>query len=56
MRSLTVWDEQGVGDTIQFARFLPQLQARGIQVTFVCRAELVGLMASLSVTVIPASL
>jgi hypothetical protein len=55
VRSLTVWDEQGVGDTIQFARFLPKLAARGIEVTFVCREELAALMSRLGVTVIAAS-
>jgi hypothetical protein len=54
VRSLTVWDEQGAGDTVQFARFLPALKARGIEPVFVCRAELAELIAELGVTVVAA--
>lgn len=32
-RSVLVWNEQGNGDTIQFARFLPKLVERGLTVT-----------------------
>ena len=55
VRSLTVWDEQGAGDTVQFARFLPKLAERGIDVTFVSRAELAELVAELGVRVIAAN-
>ncbi|HEY3950854.1 hypothetical protein [Phenylobacterium sp.] len=52
--ALTVWDEQGVGDTLQFVRFLPILKARGIEVTFVCRGELTSLLGELPVKVVAA--
>lgn len=54
VRSLTVWDEQGAGDTIQFSRFLPQLKASGAEVAFVCRPDLAPLMACLGADIIPA--
>lgn len=47
VRSLTVWDEEGVGDSIQFSRFLPQLAARGVDVTLIGRSTLNPLMAQL---------
>ncbi|MFL5298597.1 MAG: glycosyltransferase family 9 protein [Phenylobacterium sp.] len=54
VKSLTVWDEQGSGDTIQFARCLLTLQERGIEVTFVCRKALAPLMRELPIRVIEA--
>lgn len=54
VKQLVVWDEQGIGDSIQFARFLPRLQARGVEVTYVCRPPLVELMRPLGVPVVPA--
>jgi hypothetical protein len=52
--SLLVWGEQGFGDQIQFARYVPLLRERCIRVTLVCRPELKGLFAALDVPVIPA--
>jgi hypothetical protein len=54
IRSLTVWDEQGSGDTIQFARFIPDLAARGITVTLFARPELADLFTGLGATVVRA--
>lgn len=50
--SLVVFDEQGAGDAIQFLRFLPRLQERGIAVTFVGRAELTALVEAMGVPAI----
>ena len=41
-RLLVAW-EQGFGDQIQFARFLPALGDAGAEVTFLCAPELVSL-------------
>jgi len=43
-KRLLVYCEQGIGDVIQFARFLKDLPMRGAAVTFLCRASLVDLM------------
>src|SRR5260221_4901738 len=42
-RSIVVYSEQGMGDAIQFVRFLPQLTAMGAKVTFLCHPGLVRL-------------
>jgi len=47
-RSIIVYSEQGLGDAIQFARFLPRLVARGARVTFLCHAVLVRLFRPLA--------
>src|SRR5262249_31058613 len=39
-RSIVVFDEQGHGDAIQFARYLPDLAARGANVAYLCRSHL----------------
>jgi ADP-heptose:LPS heptosyltransferase len=39
-RHIVVFAEQGLGDTIFGARFLPELAARGAEITLVCRAPL----------------
>ncbi len=44
---LIVFDEQGVGDTIQFCRYLPQLAEAGLDITFFCRNTAQRLVRSL---------
>ena len=46
-RSILIFGEQGLGDQIQFARYLPLLIERGAEVTFFCAAKLVRLLRSL---------
>ena len=42
-RHLLVHAEQGLGDAIQFVRFVPQLAARAERVTLLCQRSLLGL-------------
>lgn len=44
---LIVFDEQGVGDTIQFSRYLPLLADAGVDVTFFCRSKALRLLRGL---------
>lgn len=59
-RILLVWAEQGLGDAMQFARFLPQLRAAHPQagLLFVCRRALhpvlAGMAAHERITLMPA--
>jgi tetratricopeptide (TPR) repeat protein len=46
-RSIVVYSEQGLGDTIQFARFLPELARRGAKLTFLCHPNLMRLFKPL---------
>lgn len=54
-RRLLVVREQGLGDQIQFARFLPELGARGAETIFLCDPPVEGLMAGLADRVVPAA-
>ena len=51
-KRLLVWPEQGFGDQIMFARFIPELVRRGAEVTLVAPAELVALFSGLGATVL----
>ncbi|HSD36642.1 MAG TPA: tetratricopeptide repeat protein [Rhodocyclaceae bacterium] len=44
-KSVLAWHEQGFGDTIQFARYIPLLIQRGAKVTFMVPASLRSLFA-----------
>ncbi len=46
-RTILVHCEQGLGDTIQFVRYLPLLKSRGARIIFYCQEELISLVASL---------
>lgn len=43
-KHLLVWNEQGFGDALMYARFLPLLAARADKVTFLCERPLLSLM------------
>lgn len=43
-QTIVIHAEQGLGDTIQFVRYLPQIQERGGKVVFCCAKELVPLL------------
>ncbi len=50
-RTLLVFSEQGLGDTIQFCRYLPLLEQRGARVLFSPQKPLTRLLATLSPTI-----
>lgn len=54
-KHLVVVREQGFGDQIMFARFLPRLAAMAGKVTYVCSPNLVRLFEGLGVELVPAS-
>lgn len=47
-RSILVWDEQGLGDLIQFSRYLPRLVEAGADVTLLCRKNMRRLLSNVS--------
>lgn len=46
-KTVLAYDEQGLGDAIQFARFVAELEKRGAHVVLMVRAPLVALLKSL---------
>jgi len=46
-KRILVWWEQGLGDTLQFCRYVPLLRERGAEVVFEVQAPLKKLLASL---------
>jgi hypothetical protein len=52
-KRLLVWLEQGFGDTLQFARFVPELKALGAEVVWVCQPELAPLFEGLGARIVP---
>ena len=46
-RTILIYHEQGFGDTIQFCRFVPQLNALGARVVFEIPQALMGILSSL---------
>ena len=47
-KAILVWDEQGLGDLIQFSRYLPYLVELGADVTFLCRKNMHRLLRGLT--------
>ncbi len=51
-KTIFVYREQGLGDLIQFSRYLPLLEKQGAQVILEAPASLISLMRSISKTII----
>jgi tetratricopeptide (TPR) repeat protein len=47
-KTILVYTDEGLGDTIQFARYIPMLAARGARVILVADAPIVSLLTGLS--------
>lgn len=50
-RKILIWSEQGLGDSIQFARYIPELCKLGADITFVTPPALSTLMGKLNGTI-----
>lgn len=49
-----IYAEQGLGDTIQFSRFLPDLQRSGVNVTFSVKSNIHHLLKNLNIKLVAA--
>jgi len=49
-KTILVYGEQGLGDTIQFARYIPKLAVQGATVIVQCRPQLIRLLRSVEGT------
>lgn len=52
-KTVLLFDDQGMGDAIQFSRFLAQVKARGANPVVMMRASMLRLMEGLGVTLSP---
>lgn len=52
-KRLLVWLEQGFGDSLQFARFVPPVKALGAEVVWVCQPELATLFQGMGAKIVP---
>jgi Flp pilus assembly protein TadD len=52
-RTIGLFSEQGFGDTVQFARYVPMLEERGARVWLMCRRELARLLEPMIAVVRP---
>jgi hypothetical protein len=53
VQRLLVWPERGFGDTLQFARLLPELERRGVRASLASVPALAGLLGEAGVDVVP---
>lgn len=53
-RSILIWPEQGAGDHIMFARFVPELARRGARVTLLVPPNLARLFSTLPASIVVA--
>jgi len=45
-KNILVWSEQGLGDSIQFSRFIPHLASMGAQVSLVTQPQLIEILST----------
>ena len=47
-KTILLWSEQGIGDNLQFCRYVAQVKALGARIVLVVESALLGILASLS--------